>query len=149
MYDLNLGSSVDDDHGRMISHILELTRELATWRSSLVYPLQLFTTQDTSTLLVLTPGIEARLRAILTLRYLNLRLMMHRPFLSTMLHQIRRTSGRSFLDASTASMVSVQVTPCIDAARETIDFVESIVNTSNLGTNMLGAWWFTMHFGNK
>ena len=86
--------------------------------------------------------IFERLSTIMTLRYLNARVLLHRPVLS---HFLRHTyesdlelEGNDFL--LQCSRNSLQV--CLDSAAEIIATMETAVTRPY----MLGAWWFSLYY---
>lgn len=79
----------------------------------------------------------------MTLRYLNTRVLLHRPI---MIHFLRHIYERNvdlqedgFLLKCSRSSLQI----CIDSAAETISTIEKVGPRPYL----LGAWWFNLYYG--
>lgn len=141
----------------LITRIIQLEQDIDTWRATLPAPLSLRTSSSLSTLASTSSpkeqqdsGIE-KLRIILTLRYLNTKLLLLRPILTNLL-QTRFITTTSSLKApppssSSTSMHHTYFTQStFHAALELISLIHTTTTSPTLGRHMLGAWWFTLYY---
>ncbi|GAW23680.1 hypothetical protein ANO14919_132550 [Xylariales sp. No.14919] len=91
-------------------------------------------------------AIPGRLRMVLSLRYHNLRILLHRPVLERFLGEcgdrIRTGDGRSFLRR--VGIDSVET--CVNSAMIIISIVRSIVSSTGWRRGLLGAWNFSLFY---
>ncbi|KAF4550089.1 Fungal specific transcription factor domain-containing protein 21 [Elsinoe fawcettii] len=137
MHGLNIETVTDED--TLVSYVLTTGRDLDKWKASLPADMSLVSTEDLS-----SNTFQLRWRCILTLRYLNVRLMLHRPFLSMMLQDIRTNPRNTALTVQ--PMIGHVKKPCMDAAKETVDLLYTALDTDGLIIRITGAWWFTLHY---
>lgn len=92
-----------------------------------------------------------RLSVIITLRYLNARILLHRPILSAFLRQRSRFRVDSAAQASEVDdpffhdLGERSIKICEQSAME---IVEIVYNTSNPPA-LLGAWWFSAYYSKQ
>lgn len=89
-----------------------------------------------------------RLRVILTLRYHNLCILVHRPLLSATLRHLFNISISPYRTAPylvQAAMAEAQ--ECIHAAESTIEIVHAVMDADATSKNNLGVWFFTLYYG--
>ena len=97
-----------------------------------------------------TTGVQdehtfTRMRLILRLRYLNVRIILHRPVIS---HMLRQNLGHAQRDSPARVDSFVQATwessmnTCLVTAMEVID----VVHKASTNTTMLGSWWFALYY---
>ena len=123
----------------------EIRKSLRLWMASLSPGLQLCSSQSS----VLFESSQAnRLRVILTLRYHNLNILVHRPLLSTVIRHLSRTDiasrGTSPYIVQLARAGAHEGT---QSAEATINIVHAIVTTDATTKNNLGVWFFTLYYG--
>ena len=75
---------------------------------------------------------------MLSLRFLNLEILVHRPPLCKTLDHL---SEGTLTTASISDMVNRSIGKCLVSAEETIKIVHGILTTASLGWPVLGAWW--------
>ncbi|OAL32981.1 hypothetical protein AYO22_00066 [Fonsecaea multimorphosa] len=147
------GGNVDVDTGLTVPTMLERTvvleQKLAAWKHNLFPPLQRrpWDTLDPDTIsLSAWDPVFDRLSVIITLRYLNTRILLHRPILSAFLRQRARVKvpgepleqeDQFFNDLGERS-----VKICQQAAMEIVE----IVHKTSKPPALLGAWWFTAYY---
>lgn len=147
------GSNVDFDSDismlTLIERTLALEQRLSAWKRNLFPQLQRrpWDTFDSETISTSTwDPIFDRLSVIITLRYLNTRILLHRPVLSAFLRKRAcyraatvQTEGEDpyFLDLAEKSL---QI--CEQCAKE---IVQIVYKTSKPPT-LLGAWWFSAYY---
>jgi hypothetical protein len=147
------GDNVDIDPGLTMPTMLERTvgveQKLATWKQELPAHLQRrpWDTLDPDSVSVSTwDPVFDRLSVVLTLRYLNTRIVLHRPILNVFLRQrARRNAGieaASGEDAFFSDLGERSIQICQKAAMEIVD----IVYKTSRPPALLGAWWFTAYY---
>lgn len=148
LYDGNLGCDGPHDVFRTASSVLHFEQKLLDWQRTLPNSLPLVENHE----LVLQSCDDLampqlRLRVILTLRYLNLRILTHRPILQQFLESltIGSASDRSACLDPGVGMVSLR--SCVRAATSTIRIVEQALDIFGGRGRPLGAWWFTLYYG--
>ncbi|KAJ4680160.1 hypothetical protein HRR95_003879 [Exophiala dermatitidis] len=147
------GSNVDIDPHLTIPTMLERTmvleQRLAAWKRNLYPQLQRrpWDTLDPETISMSAwDPVFDRLSVIITLRYLNARILLHRPLLSAFLQQRARfraaaevtEDGDPFFQDLAARSVKI----CEQSAMEMVEIVHKTSNPPAL----LGAWWFSAYY---
>ena len=123
----------------------EARKVLRLWASNL--PKHLGICESQSSMLTENSRIN-RLRVILTLRYHNIGILVHRPLLSITLRSLfghnRSSSGSSsFL----TQLAMAEAYECISSAESTIDIVCTVLAADRTSNNNLGVWFFTLYYG--
>lgn len=123
----------------------EFKKELRNWSSRLPPYLQLREPKENT---VLENAPVNRLCVILTLRYHNINILIHRPLLgSTIRHLFGGTSTDSKGPSYLIQLAMVEAHECIHSAQSTIELVYSIITRDETSRNNLGMWYFTLHYG--
>lgn len=123
----------------------ELRKMLQMWEASL--PSHLSLCDPESTILSQHTPLN-RFRVILTLRYHNLGILIHKPLLSaTIRHLFRAGSAATGSPPYLIQLAMAEAHECIRAAQLTIDIVHSIITADPTSKNNLGAWFFTLYYG--
>ncbi|OAP63482.1 hypothetical protein AYL99_02709 [Fonsecaea erecta] len=147
------GGNVDIDPGLTVPTMMERTvvleQKLAAWKHNLFPPLQRrpwdTLDPDTVSLSAWDPVFD-RLSVIITLRYLNTRILLHRPILSAFLRQRARVKvpGEPIEqeDPFFNDLGERSVKICRQAAMEIVE----IVHKTSKPPALLGAWWFTAYY---
>lgn len=129
-----------------ITRILELQQELNEWCYMLPACLSLVSYNDIPERVEANPGTPnlQRYRIILTLRYLNTKLLLHRPLLTRGLLQNPSDSSQDqrLLDQTGENIIQC----CTQSAKEIIMLVHGVLNCKNLGKSYLGSRWFTIYY---
>lgn len=123
----------------------QLKKELCSWSASLPPYLRLC---DSKSEMLLVNNEINRLRVILTLRYHNLNILIHRPLLSS---TIRHLFGRNQVSVSIPSYL-IQIAmgeaqECICSAQSTIEIAYAILSVDESGGNNLGMGYYTLYYG--
>lgn len=140
MYGLNIELVADDS--QLISHALDLQQRLQNWRTALPPDLDPYSPNE----VIGGHTAPTRLRVTLSLRYLNLKLMIHRPFLSRMLQDLRNPGTQLITTPAMSPMLIHVMRPCVSAAKDTVDLVAGVLKVEGTGRQMPGAWWFVLHY---
>ncbi len=141
LYGQNNGCGDPLPPSETLRKVIKLETDLVNWRRQLPNEL-LLQAGSPSAIDNEQALIFERLSIIMTLRYLNTRVLLHRPVLT---HFLRHTyepdlqlEGNDFL--LQCSRNSLQV--CLDSAAEIIATMETAVTRPY----MLGAWWFSLYY---
>lgn len=91
------------------------------------------------------PYVE-RFRVVLSLRHLNLRILLHRPILSSYLDRSTSRAGFSQKGAYLNQLGFNSVRICVESAMEVIAITHTIVTSDGPTHALLGAWWYTLYY---
>jgi hypothetical protein len=123
----------------------ELRKRLRGWVANLPSTLQLCTPE----LGMLSENTQVnRLRVILTLRYHNLGILIHKPLLSATIGQLFAKDsipGGGLLYLTQLAMAEAH--ECIRSAEHTINIVHTIITVDPTNKNNLGVGFFTLYYG--
>ncbi|KAI5206943.1 hypothetical protein E4T38_03653 [Aureobasidium subglaciale] len=88
-----------------------------------------------------------RLRVILTMRYHNLSILVHRPLLSATINHLFQ-KDRGALDEAPyfIQLAMAEAHECIRSAESTIDIVYAVITADPTSKNNLGVWYFTLYY---
>ncbi|KAF0645964.1 hypothetical protein FPSE5266_08122 [Fusarium pseudograminearum] len=144
-YGTNL-DHVDSGHDDMapLKASGELRKQLRLWAGSLPGHLHICQPED-EFLAHNTRG--NRLRVILTLRYHNLGILIHKPLLSTTIRHLFQAGNR--MEAPPSYMIQLAMAEaheCLRSAQLTIDIVYAVISVDPTPENNLGAWYFTLYY---
>ncbi|KAF2453197.1 fungal-specific transcription factor domain-containing protein [Lineolata rhizophorae] len=151
MYGQNVESEKPLEVGDLVSQLVTLEQELLEWRSTLPPSLLLrsaaevesFQDKDFAELHV---RMMERLKIILTLRYLNLQILLHRPILSKFLDCSNQPHFNPQVLSQLVEYGSHNVQKCLGSAMELISIVASTVARIGNCRDLLGAWWFSLYY---
>ncbi|KAJ4373761.1 Transcription factor FBD3 [Neocucurbitaria cava] len=123
----------------------ELRKTLQIWAASLPSYLRLCEPNSN----ILSQNSQAnRFRVILTLRHHNLSILIHKPLLSaTIRHLFRAESAAGGSPPYLLQLAMAEAHECIRSAQLTIEVVHSVISTDPTSKNNLGAWYFTLYYG--
>lgn len=153
LYEGNLGCEAPKNIFDIASHLLRIEHQLLEWQHRLPPTLPLVQPGElTGTPTAAVPSPLCRLRVILTLRYLNLRVLAHRPVLQIYLAELgAATTGggppaqqrrRATLHQVGANSMRL----CVQSAASIVEIVSHVVRSDGLTKQMLGAWWFSLYY---
>ena len=147
------GSNIDTDTQLTMPIILERTlvleQRMAEWKRNLPPQLQRkpwsTTTPDSITSAAWDP-VADRLSVIMTLRYLNTRILLHRPVLSLFLQRRARirSENAAYMDEDQffQDLGERSDKACEQSASEIVE----IVRKTSRPPALLGAWWFSSYY---
>jgi hypothetical protein len=129
-----------------IAYLFSLEQQLTGWKRSL--PPTLVLRESRALSCFVEEGLPEweRSRVVLTLRYHNVRILVHRLVLVRFLD----LAGQDDHDEQQFALVqqtgfhSVQI--CMQAASEIINIVSQVVHSTGVRRTFLGAWWFTLYY---
>lgn len=123
----------------------ELRKMLQDWATSL--PSYLSPCEPESGILSQNTPAN-RFRVILTLRYYNLAILIHKPLLrATIRHLFRVDNAASGSPSYLIQLAMAEAHECVRAAQLTIAIVHCIISADAKSKNNLGAWSFTLYYG--
>ncbi|KAJ5133966.1 uncharacterized protein N7443_004411 [Penicillium atrosanguineum] len=151
LYGQNIGCDSPLPVSETMSHIFSMEQHLFSWERSLPQPLQLVSTASLDDMPQQQLPSESeyfswKFRVVLTLRYLNLRVLLHRPVLVKFI-SASRSPDRNSQDLKLLQQIgmnSMQI--CTDSAMEIIDIVHRVVSEPGWKQGLLGAWWFSLYY---
>ncbi|KAL8405196.1 hypothetical protein RB594_009920 [Gaeumannomyces avenae] len=146
LYGCNLGEtavSSTASTANAASSTVQIEQQLLEWESSLTPPLKIVRVEEL--LQGDGPELPKKLRAIITLRYHNLRILAHRPMLEQLLGVLalsNKTDPRH--DANMLWQFGARsITICFQSAEAIIGIVDTATRSAS---GLLGAWWFSLYF---
>ncbi|KAJ6108028.1 hypothetical protein N7523_009351 [Penicillium sp. IBT 18751x] len=151
LYGQNIGCDSPLPVSETMSHIFTMEQHLFSWERSLPQTLQLVSTAslDDIPLQQLSSDPQYfswKFRVILTLRYLNLRVLLHRPVLVKFI-AASRSPDRDSQELKLLQQIGINsMKICTDSAMEIIDIVHKIITEPEWKQSLLGAWWFSLYY---
>ena len=144
LYEQNLGCGQPLSEMQTATEVFKLDQELNLWQRCVAPPLCI---RSHDTLAYdYQVACEERFRIILTLRYLNLQILLHRPFV-TMFLDVRASRNKGTGSLSSAErLASGSIQTCVKSAEEVISIVHTIISEKR-AHDLLGAWWFSLYYG--
>lgn len=151
LYGQNIGCGDPLPVSETVAHIFSLEQHLFSWERTLAHPLQLISSADIENL----PRDQMpsnsqyhslKFQVILTLRYLNLRVLLHRPVLVKFI-TASRSPDRDPQDMRLLQQIGINsLQICADSAMEIIDIIHRMVSEPGWKHSLLGAWWFSLYY---
>jgi hypothetical protein len=149
-YDGNLGYSNNSTVFNTVFRPLQLEQKLVGWERQLPENVSLIRSPEELLSLVpeSSPLSTVRFRVILTLRYLNVRVLLHRPVLIKFLEQIGvGADNTEAQESGVLQQIGVSsLQSCVKSARDIIFHVSAITSTDDQRKKWLGAWWFSLYY---
>lgn len=145
LYGQNIGSesmAVNDT----VFRVLNLENQLLEWERSLPQNLHL---KHSSNLAVIPEDAshhDTRLATVLTLRYHNTRLLLHRPILVKYLNSVGSKEADKSELALLLQIGASGIQACLNSASEIVSIVDMAVHSIGVRRTFLGAWWFTLYY---
>ncbi|XHG08619.1 hypothetical protein AWENTII_011713 [Aspergillus wentii] len=151
LYGQNLGCDTPLTVSEAVSHVFTMEQNLFSWEKTLPEMLRPTSSARLKEAAHNDPKSNLeffswKFRVILTLRYLNVRILLHRPILVKFID----TCGSSDRDTDELKLLqqigmnSMQI--CTNCAMELIDLVHTFMSDSGWQRNLQGAWWFTLYY---
>lgn len=149
LYGANLGCDTPSTMYELASHVHQLEHKLLEWQSQLPPTLALISYQDLSQLQ--THGTTVtRFQVVLTMRYLNLRILVHRPLLQEYLSTLEgMDQDHQRRNAILCQIGSSSLATCVQSAVSIIEIVSIIICSDGTYRHLLGAWWFCLFYSTQ
>jgi hypothetical protein len=151
-YRQNFGLDDFPPDPEMISSVLKGQRQLDEWKNQLVPQLTLhiksrpLTHQDLENLEPEDLIIE-RFNIVLSVRYHNLCILLHRPILEKFLDSCGTNGIRSGKDTSLLQQVGLSsIDTCVNSAMTIISAVHTVVMSDGWRRDLLGAWNYSLFY---
>ncbi|KAI8665065.1 Zn(2)-C6 fungal-type domain-containing protein [Fusarium sp. Ph1] len=123
---------------QILKRVLEVDQDLTKWRQQLPPGLSQVTASELSQLQAVGETQTYRFRTILTVRYLNVRTLLHRAVLSRLLESPSRQPHQDLIfNMSVSSMET-----CVETALESIGIISQATHQQYL----LPIWWYSVYF---
>jgi hypothetical protein len=145
LYGGNIGCETPVSAFEVVGRLFKLEEQLAQWVRTLPANMGLRNSQDIPSE-GRDPELLERYRIILTLRYHNLRILVHRIVVVRFLDicgKVDRDEQELTLLQQIGSN-SVQI--CVQSSLEIISIVNNIVHSIGMRRGFLGAWWFSLYY---
>lgn len=143
LYGQNLACGKEPATVDILNLLYANEQRLLQWRGSLSAPL--FVIASGAPPSSNTTGPERKLCTILTLRYLNVHLLLHRPVLVKFFDYHNRVGGLEGEDVWLFQIGTTSLARCHESATKIIAIVHSVLTTPER-QGMFGAWWFTLYY---
>jgi hypothetical protein len=143
VYNQNLTFEISGASFETISLTFKLEQGLCAWEEQVDSPLHTMHSFDAcSENLDLT-----RSRVVLCLRFLNLKVLLHRPVLTRYLDRFHLPTIESGANSSTNQSDINSLQLMLHSSTEIITIVHAALSSSAGGRQFLGAWLFTEYYG--
>ncbi|KAF4631594.1 hypothetical protein G7Y89_g6531 [Cudoniella acicularis] len=150
-YGGNIGCDPPTSAFDTVSRLFGLEQQMVDWERRLPKSLGL---PEASHLTITSNVIDpitsslSRFRIILAVRYLNLRVLLHRPILVKFLDITGNNAND--LDVQEVNLIqqigSNSVLVCVESSMKIIAIVSTIVASRGSQRTWLGAWWFSLYY---
>jgi len=135
----------DPDDMTAFQASVEFRKTLRTWAARL--PPYLGLCDPSSEILAENTRVN-RLRVILTMRYHNLSILVHRPLLGATIEYLFHPDNASIESPPYfIQLAMAEGHECIRSAESTIDIVFAVITADATSKNNLGVWYFTLYYG--
>ncbi|VTO81501.1 unnamed protein product [Fusarium graminearum] len=146
LYGSNLGCEDQASDTSTMTYIIQFEQELTDWQNSLPHRLSLRSTNEVAQADMHDSTIE-RFRIILTLRHLNVQLLLHRPMFIRSLGALHKDPKMPHRNAGSVNSMQASFDRVfVQAAESTIDIIYSVLTRPDHGRHLIGAWWFTLYY---
>ena len=133
----------------IFTRVFQMEKHLMEWQRTLPNNIRLIKSQHIPFVNENNGHLLERFSVVLTLRYHNLRILLHRPILTKFLE----LSGQTVYDDQEFELLqgsgcnSVEI--CVQSSMEIIAIVNQVVVSPRMRESILGAWWFTLYYSGR
>lgn len=150
LYGHNLGCEESPPETQIVSDILNLEQQLNDWRRNLPPQLHIRSASNLPDRKDVQDRATERFRIILSLRCLNLQLLIYRPMLTTSLSKCLSTAdGAGHRNGSLNHMHMTFNRTQIQVSEDIIEIIYTVLTDPGLGRDLIGAWWFTLYYSKR
>ena len=152
MYARNIGHEKESLLTEVIAHLFRLEQKLVDWEQTLPPNMTLVSmvdalSMDDTEYTDIVSRTRQRFRKILTLRYLNLRLLLHRPILTRLLDNSRGEDSSPNENVLLKQIGQNSLQICMQSANIIFAIVNQAIGVGARPTfNLIGAWWFSLYY---
>ena len=143
LYGQNLDSAQPMQSSDLITEIVELDKELRSLELSL--QVDLLPASSALGNIDQEPQHTRKGRMMITLRLLNIKILLHRPCLEKRLRE--RSEGSPYPQDFLGGVLTSSVESCTRAARDTILMTRNFVSIRHSGPQLLGPVFLVLHYG--
>ena len=144
LYGQNLGCEAPMGELELLTITFQLERTLEEWQSTLPREMALKIENPINFGSTDERPFE-RFRIILTLRYLNLDVLLHRQALVRSIDE-RIKDDASPTSKSVDNMQANCIQTCIRSAETIISILHTVITADGGSKDLLGAWWFSLYY---
>lgn len=152
LYGSNLGCEDQSSDTATMTSMIQFGQELSDWQNSLPQHLGLRSVDnmpDNADENIQDP-LREKFRIILTLRYLNVQLLLHRPIFIRSLGTLLREAKTPYRNAGSINSMHANFDRVfVQVAENIIDIIYTILTRPDHGRHLIGAWWFTLYYGKR
>ncbi|EMD93153.1 hypothetical protein COCC4DRAFT_75864 [Bipolaris maydis ATCC 48331] len=144
LYGSNLGCEDHTDVFEAASYLLRCEQKFFSWQRDLPKQISLIRLEDLE-----QEANDFRvmsLRIILTLRFLNLRILAHRPILCMYLESLGASQIDPLQLATLRQVGANSVQLCVQSATNIVKITSWALKHNSPHRNLLGAWWFSLYY---
>ncbi|RTE73557.1 hypothetical protein BHE90_012026 [Fusarium euwallaceae] len=147
LYGSNLGCDEQLSETVTVTSIIQFGQELTDWQNNLPPNLALHVSADLPREGEIQDPTTERVRLILSLRYLNVQLLLHRPTFVRSLGALLRDPMISARNPAPVNhMQSNFDRTFVQVAENIIEIIHIVLTRPDLGRHLIGAWWFTLYY---
>ncbi|EYE90663.1 putative C6 transcription factor [Aspergillus ruber CBS 135680] len=150
IYGQNLGCGPPLPVGETVSRILGIENQLFCWVMALPECLRQVTVEGMRDEIEQSQNqpqlFPLKFRVILTLRYLHIQILLHRPILVKFLDATRASGIEPVEDRLLNDIGYSSMKKCIESATGIIDIISELVSSSGWPRELLGAWWYSLYY---
>ncbi|GKU10880.1 hypothetical protein FLAG1_10192 [Fusarium langsethiae] len=149
LYGNNLGCEDQTSDTVIMTSIIHFGQELSDWQHSLPQDMTLRSVEELpqNTHEDAHASLRERFRIILTLRYLNVQLLLHRPVFIRSLGALLKDPKTPHRHIGSINSMHANLDRVfIQVAENTIDIIHAILKRPDHGRHLIGAWWFTLYY---
>jgi hypothetical protein len=151
LYGQNLGYGDDQPVSNIVTKLFAIEGALVDWKNLLPKGLDIIQPDGVALRLAqdepASPShLALKLQMVLSLRYLNVRLLLHRAVL---LRILGSNGAAASVDHEAVLLQHVgpnSIKTCLDSAVHTLDLVHATVTCPGSHKEVLGAWWFSLYY---
>lgn len=144
LYDNNSGHDVFHTESEFFPRIFEMEEDLQHWEYALPHNLQIVRPPNLPLATSDYDRVVGRFRTMLSLRYLNLQILVQRPPMCKAVDQLSDIS--TTWQISLSDLAKRSIDRCMSSAEETIHIIHGTLANPELGWSLLGAWWFSLYY---
>ena len=145
LYGGNIGCDKPASVYDIVARLFKMELQLAEWERTLPPNLTIRLSSEIPSESQ-DPYLLERFRVILTLRYHNIRILIHRVILVRFLDLLGNLNNGNQDLAMLQQIGSNSVKNCVQSSMEIISIVNLVVHSTGIRRSFLGAWWFSLYY---
>ncbi|RAH79178.1 C6 transcription factor [Aspergillus japonicus CBS 114.51] len=150
IYGANLGCEPSLPVVETVGRVLSIENQLLSWVATLPDCLRQVTFQalcgEIARVQPQPPLYPLKFRVILTLRYLHVQILLHRPILVRFL-DATHTAGLEPGEERILNEIGYSsMKKCVESGMEIINIIHEVVTATGWPLDLLGAWWYSLYY---